>query len=315
MSEILIVSPNWLGDAVMAMPAVKAFREANPSARIAVLAKKSVAPLWDICGLADETIVLPKGSRATFAAGKALRGRGFETAYVLPNSFRSALIPFLAGIPRRRGAKGGDWRRFMLNDAVPMTGLENAHQKEEYGRLFNVERVSDFVANGSRSETPPYTVLIPGAARGDSKRWPFFAEAAKLILEKRPQTKFKICGSAAESGLCHEAALQIGPAAESFAGKTDLKGFAQTLAGAELVVCNDSGGMHLACAVGAPVVAVFGLTDPNKTGPISADAVAIRPEGVKASRDIARSSAAAAAALRTISPEQVAQVCLKKMCR
>ena len=316
---ILIISPNWLGDVVMALPAVRALREKNPNARIAALAKKAVAPLWDMCGFADEIIVLPKGNFATFAMGDTLRGRGFETAYILPNSFRSALIAFIAGIPKRRGAKSGDWRRWMLNDAVDLKDLKHAHQSEEYGRILEVSvgRVSDpsiKINKTGRVGDPSYIVLIPGAARGDSKRWPFFAEAARLILKRRPQTRFLVCGAVAESGLCHEVAENIGKAAESVAGKTNLKEFAAILAGAELVVCNDSGGMHLASALGTPVVAVYGLTDPVKTGPIGANALVIRPEGIeKSSRDIARESAAAAAALRSITPERVAEAALWKL--
>ena len=315
------MSPNWLGDVVMALPAVRAVREAEPATRIAVLAKVAVAPVWEIFGLADEVIVLGRGNRATFRTADKLRKRRgeFDTAYVLPNSFRSALIVWLAGIKRRRGTRG-NWRWWMLNEVVPMKGLEREHQKKEYGRIleigklenYDIAKSNDWKIKSTHNSAIPQSrnpvILIPGAARGESKRWPFFAEAAKLILDKKPETRFVVCGAGAEKDLCEDVANKIGNKAESVAGKTDLKEFAELLAGAELVICNDSGGMHLASALGTPVVAVYGLTDPAKTGPIGGNAEVVRPKGVKISRDIARKNAAAAAALRSVPAECVAEI-------
>ena len=380
-NELLIISPNWLGDAVMAMPAIKAYKTANPATRIVILAKKSVAPIWQMHDSISETIILERGNRATFATAFALRRRRFSAAIILPNSFRSALIPYLARIPIRRAARG-KLRAPLLSEIVSLKGLDTAHQSLEYARLLlgaeapcpampcplhhfpsgsgfhpipvvpgsvssvvpalcagsaplpnstphsplqpppsgaqrRSYRASDIdidPANATAREDarPPIPddaqrpiILIPGAARGDSKRWPYFAELAKLILAERPQTRFLICGAPNETALCHELAQKIGASAQDISGATTLPEFARQLAAAPLVICNDSGGMHLASAAGTPVLAIYGLTNPIKTGPIGANALIVQATGITPARDIPRDSPAAAAAMRSIVPETV----------
>lgn len=326
-ATVLIVSPNWLGDAVMAMPAVKRFRVENPDVSIVMLAKKSVAPLWRMHDSVDEIVELDKGNAATFAMARKLGARRIKQAFILPNSFRSALIPFLARIEKRRGT-AFHARGLMVNDPVSFKiekQTQKLHQSLEYMKILCG------VAQGTVFETgfhPPKPALlqelerspneilvgiIPGAARGESKRWPFFAEAAKLVLEKNPAVRFIVTGAAGEAKLCRTVAESIGPRAVSVAGKTGLSEFAALLGHCRLVVCNDSGGMHLASAAGVPVVAIYGLTDPETTGPIGANATVVRAEGVTASRDVPRQSAAAVAALASIRAQRVASVCVQRL--
>lgn len=306
--RILVVSPNWIGDFVMALPAFQRFRAARPDAEISVLAKESVAPLWDFVDGVSRVFALRPGNRATFAAARELRGSGFAEAVILPNSFRSALIPFLARIPVRRGTPRHA-RALLVNDrVVPLTEAV-MHQSFEDEFIMSGTYPGALGPAGFHPPAPNASGaigVIPGAARGPSKRYPHFAEAAKLILKEKPDARFTVFGGAGEAALCEETAKAIGPAAENRAGRTSLAEFASELSGCSCVLCNDSGGMHLASASGVPVVAVFGCTDPEKTGPIGANAKIVRAEGVKASREIGRDDPAAVAALASIDPARVA---------
>ncbi len=321
----LLASPNWLGDVVMALPAVRRWRREHPAARLVVLAKPGVAPIWAAVEGVDEVVRLAPGNGGTFAAGRALRGRGFGEALILPNSFRSALIPWLARIPRRRGtAFHARWA--LVNDRVRFTPAERAmHQSREDLKIVCGDTAGDLADTGFRPPRAdaaalralgvpegagPLVGVIPGAARGPSKRWPHFAAAARLVAEAVPGVRFAVCGGAGEAALCDEVARAIGPAAANAAGRTTLPQFASLLAACDAVLCNDSGGMHLASAAGVPVVAVFGLTDPAKTGPIGPGAVIVRPDGARASRTISRDDPAAVAALASIAPERVAGPCI-----
>lgn len=322
--SVLIVSPNWLGDTVMAMPAVLRFRHEHPQAKIVVLAKPGVAALWQMHDSPDEVVELPPGNRATFTVARSLRLYRFNQAIILPNSFRSALIPFLANIPKRRGTTFHA-RGWMINDRVssaapPQTNV--VHQTREYFQIACGSPDGDPSDTGFKPPNPAFfsdsddgadefwVGIIPGAARGASKRWPFFAEAACRILRQRPHIRFVVTGSANETVLCDEVAKAIGEQAVSVAGRTNLTEFSALLSGCRLVMCNDSGGMHLASAAGVPVVAVFGMTDPVATGPIGKNAVVISAEGVHGSRKIPRKSKTAEMALASIQPTRVAKACL-----
>ena len=323
--SVLVYAPNWLGDAVMAMPALQAWRARHQNARLTILTKRSNADLWRMHPAVDEVVELLPGTRGTFRTGRLLRARAFDAAYLLPNSFRSALVAWLARIPRRRGA-ARHARSLLLTERVRLScAPEDYHQSREtapilLGDAFTPQtplpapqltvpaslRAETLAAFGLEATPDGLVAVIPGAARGDSKRWPHFAEAARLLAEGHPARRFVILGTAAESELCREVADAVGPAAVSVAGRTTMTQFTALLAAASAVLCNDSGGMHLAAAVGTPVVAVFGLTDWRRTGPLGRMSVVVRQDGVEGSRAIARHSAAAAAVLRSIPPERVA---------
>ncbi|MGI5867843.1 MAG: lipopolysaccharide heptosyltransferase II [Kiritimatiellia bacterium] len=327
LENILVISPNWLGDAVMAMPAVQRLKKSRPDSRLAVLAKPGVAPLWSMHEAADQVVVLPKGTAATFRMAARLRQQRFSTCFILPNSFRSALIPFLAGIPVRRGT-AFHGRRAMVNQRVRLPDVdsqgETLHQAREYLTLLCGTPEGDLADTGFHPPSPrllddlpqtegPMIGVVPGAARGESKRWKGFAEAIKIVLRSLPASRVVVAGAPNEMALCADVAESIGPAAINVAGRTSLPEFASLLGSCRLVLCNDSGGMHLASAAGVPVVAIYGLTDPDKTGPIGSNAVVIRAKGVRPSRQIARECPVAIAALASIQPEEVAKACLERL--
>jgi heptosyltransferase-2 len=276
----------------------------------------------------DLVIETAKTAEAERYARGEIRKARIDEAIILPNSFRSAWIVWRSGIRSIRGT-AGDFRSFMISDTVSLEGLEGAHQSIEYARIFGVDEealpppsvaidISCLPANPiSGLDVSSYIAVLPGAARGPSKRYPasHFVAALSSVLGERTDLSVLVCGTPSEAAECAEVADGLISAfpghAENLCGRTDLATLCATLARARAVCCNDSGGMHLATALGTPVVAVFGLTDPRKTGPLGRAAV-VAAEGVEASRAIARESAAAERALASIAPSRVATA-LKEM--
>jgi heptosyltransferase-2 len=318
--RFLVCGTNWIGDAVMSMPAIQAFRRAKPDARITMLVKRPLAGLWAMHDSVDHVEVYDDTFSGVRAAASQCHSGEFDCAYVFPNSFRSALLPFLARIPGRVGV-AGHWRRAMLTDIVEFKRSSlRRHQAFEYFDLMGLETAGFEVP---RLNVPPAAVeeavrllggggggrkrvgIFPGAARGPAKRWPASHYSQLGIrLAKDKGMAVVIFGAPNETGLCSEIARDIGDLAIDIAGRTSLPSLAAALKACDLVVCNDSGGMHLAAAVGTPVLALYGLTDPSRTGPLGTRRRIIKAEA-PASRDIARTSAAAENALASIAPEKV----------
>ena len=337
--NLLLYAPNWLGDAVMCIPALQAWRKANPHSRVTVLTKPGLAALWSLCPCADAVVTVPPGNHGTFAAAREARGRGHDAALSVPNSFRSALVPWLARIPRRRGC-AMHARSLLLTERIPRASMALGHQACADFDLFGLPRpaspadiptplldippdaiaaarASAFADTGpddAAKNGAPLFALIPGAARGPSKRWPakYFIAAAKIILAEVPDARFAICGAKNEAGTCAEVAAGLPrERVADMAGKTDLRGLAALLAACDGVCCNDSGGMHLAAAVGTPLAAVFGITDPVRTGPLGRSSRVVTRGDVRHDVAIARESAEAAAVLESIAPERVAAALLE----
>ena len=302
--RILIVGLNWIGDAIMSMPAIQACRAENPSARITVLVKPYLKPLWEMHPAIDGIQCL-EGMADTIGRIKAL---DCDKAFILPNSFRSAFIPFMAGVPKRIGLRG-QWRSLMLTKVVPLSG---GHQSNEYFPVMAPDSV-DLVKELPELHVPDmgfaglgeYAVLMPGAARGASKMWPLehFEELALRIISAT-DLNLVFAGGKGDAPACGQLAGKLGARASSLAGKTGLKEWAALLKQSRIAVANDSGGMHLAAAVGTPVVGIYGITDPEKTGPLARRFRVVQNSEVKA-RDISRDSEQAKQALASISPEQV----------
>jgi len=254
-----------------------------------------------------------------------VRAERFREVYVLPQSFRSALIPFLAGVPFRAGMPGHA-RDFMLTEIRrPARQQGRIHQGFEYMDLLAPEagdtelrapalRVSAEAVEGAEhfmadEQGLRWIGLMPGAARGPSKRWPTecFAQLAGRLAQEGTW-KVAVMGAASEATLCGTVAAAAGNRALNLAGRTSLPLWAAALRKCAAVVANDSGGMHLASALGIPVVALYGVTDPSRTGPLGTARILqnVRPRG----RDIPRRSKAARLSLASIRPEQVYEALL-----
>ncbi len=311
-----MVSPGWIGDALMALPALQLFQARHPGTALTVLAKPRLVPLWSLHA-APRRVVAVTGTWPTVV--DLVRG-GFSAAYLLPNSVRSALLPWLAAVPERIGL-AGQWRRLLLTQVVtPPMDPARQHQAWEYAAVLAPDATvlpppqlalpaaACAAAAGTIAALPrPLIGIMPGAARGPAKRWPAerFAEAAKLLSVKLGGSVV-IMGGPGDADACAAVAGGVGGGALNLAGATALPEWAALLAQCAVVLCNDSGGMHLAAAVGTPVVAVFGITDPARTGPLGARCRVVQ-RSAQRDRAVPRASAEAVAALAAITvPEVVA---------
>ncbi|MEP7131899.1 MAG: lipopolysaccharide heptosyltransferase II, partial [Acidobacteriota bacterium] len=277
--SILIVAPNWLGDAVMAIPFVRALQSARPGASITVLAKRGPGA---ILGALPGVEVLERRS-SVLADAVALRRRSLASAWLLPNSLRSAFAPFLAAIPERVGF-ATDGRRALLTRALPPPS-GTSHQLRDYDSLLEADGIApDFspprlllpesavtLADAALSSAglprEGSILLAPGAAFAWTKRWPpsHWGRLASLLRDSGAAAGIVI--GPGEEAIAAEAVLAAGFAVPILGADLDPLGLAALLARARVAVTNDSGPMHLAAAVGTPVVALFGPTDPGRTGP------------------------------------------------
>jgi heptosyltransferase-2 len=314
-SNILIRATNWVGDAVMCLPALAAVRGRYPAARISILAKPWVADLYARETFADE--VIPYRQDARRAMIRELRTRRFDCAILLQNAFEAALIAWLAGIPNRIGYNR-DGRRLLLTRAVPppKQGEIPRHERFYYLELLRRAAIIDRLPDSDRIELHPPQVerkrtigISPGAAYGGAKRWlpERFAEAAARIAGTRGAS-IALFGSQAEREICSEievAMLLRGYEAANYAGRTSLGQFIELAASCEVFLTNDSGAMHIASALGIPTVAIFGATDDLATGPTGPLARVVR-EPVECSPCLLRECPIDHRCMTRVSAERVA---------
>lgn len=250
--------------------------------RITVAALPFVAPVYRAMPAAREVLELPfrHGSldlRARRATARALEGR-FDIAYVLPNSLKSALLPLLAGIPKRVGylgeARVGLLTHRLRNPKArgSMVAFYSALAGEpgvdrDLPRLDLPAGTLETALAAHGLKAKDYWVLAPGAEYGRAKRWPMahFGELAKAM-----EAAVVLLGSAAERALCAQIADAAGAHCRSLAGRTSLADAIALIAGARGIVGNDSGLMHVAAALGVRQVALFGSSDPRHTPPLNA---------------------------------------------
>ena len=303
MSRVCVRATNWLGDAVMSLPAVRAIRAALPHAYLAVVARPWVADLYARESAIDQVIPYPpqRGWRARREFAARLRGERFDAAILLQNAFDAALLAYLARIPERIGYSR-DGRGWLLTRAiaVPEAGDIPRHERFYYLELLRragiMERFPDchsILLDGLaearaagqahlRSFGAAETAIgvSPGAAYGNAKRWlpERFSETARLLAREMDATVL-VFGSAAERQLCEQVAAGTrrgGVDAKNLAGQTSLREFIDLAAACRLFLTNDSGAMHIAAAAGVPAVAIFGATDDTTTGPCGPLARVIR---------------------------------------
>ena len=318
MKRILIRGTNWLGDAVMTTPALLRLREKFPDAHIALLTPEKLAELWLSHPAINDTIAFSP-DEGVFSVGKKLRAERFDTALVLPNSPRSALEVFLAGIPNRIGYSR-PWRNWFLKkavapraDAVKMhkrtvseiralvaTDTQSvprkspfsssAHQSREYlhlagvlganpeplpAALFVTPQEADAArrAFGLSAVSGPIFGISPGAEYGPAKRWPIerYIAAAKDI-QKKTRCAWIVFGGRNETDLAGQIQSALGGSAIfNVAGKTSLRDLMSLMKLCRVFLTNDTGPMHVAAALGVPVVAIFGSTSPELTAPLAAN--------------------------------------------
>jgi heptosyltransferase-2 len=301
--KILVRATNWVGDAVMSLPALRALRERFPQAHISILAKPWVADLYRRESFCDELI--PYTALTFFdkgTAARALRPRQFDTAILLQNAFEAAAIAYLAGIPERIGY-ARDGRGFLLTRAIPVPKLGEIPRHESFYYLELLRRAGIIDAmpenNAIRLEGAPdaraagldrfqqlgigdsVIGVSPGAAYGTAKRWlpERFADSA-IRLANELGASVAIFGSKDERDLCQTVATAVSASivkpVKNFAGETSLAEFIDLAAACRIYLTNDSGAMHIASALGVPTVAIFGATDDEATGPTGPLAKVVR---------------------------------------
>jgi lipopolysaccharide heptosyltransferase II len=304
--RILVRATNWVGDAVMSLPALHALRTRYPKAHISILARSWVADLYAREPFCDELIPydIPKGWSGVpgkLNVARDLRRHAFDCALLFQNAFEAAAVAWLARIPVRIGYDR-DARGLLLTHRirVPSAGETPPHQRFYYLELMKRAGIigeypldAQATLTGSADAAKQGRVAFqkhgfgsrvigvsPGAAFGSAKRWlpERFAEAAVQIARVRG-ANVAIFGSKEEAALGENVAAQIRSqniGATSFAGGTTLRDFIDMAAACELFLTNDSGGMHIASALGVPTAVVFGPTDETATGPAGSRNAVIR---------------------------------------
>ena len=304
--KIFVVGPSWVGDMVMAQSLFKALRQRFPDARIDVLAPAWSRPIIEAMPEVHQAIDMPLGHGALEiktrrALGHSLRKEKYDWAIVLPNSLKSALIPWFANIPRRTGWKG-EMRYGLLNDLRKLdksifslmvhkyVGL--AYDKGTTPDSFEcptpslvpaAENISNALQKYSLSTEQRILALCPGAEFGRAKKWPerHYAEIAKRHVQEGGQVW--LFGSQNDQQACDEIVGLVcssvnTDALQNLAGRTSLQEAVALMSQADKAVANDSGLMHVAAGLGVPIVALFGSTSPDYTPPLSEKSAVIKAE-------------------------------------
>jgi heptosyltransferase-2 len=363
--NILVRGVNWLGDAVLSVPALQRLREAKPRARLALLAPEKLAGLWEGQPFMDELLLFSPGDNP-WQTARRLRAKKFSAAVAFPNSLRSALELWLAGIPQRAGYAGPGRQVFLTHPVPPRAGAlamrkrsaaeiqsliaradlpspipPSAHHIHDYLQLVaalgasaeplppriaisqeEVEKIAARLGLPSARAGQPFLGLSPGAEYGPAKRWP--AEsfvAAGLAIHRATRCRWIIFGGPADREVAHFIATGLGQylpgqAVINLAGQTTLRELAGALKCCRLLLTNDSGPMHLAAAVGTPVVVPFGSTSPEMTGPVwFAGAEILRAPGIPCSPCFRRECPIDFRCMRKITPEAVVAAALRALSR
>ncbi len=314
----------------MTMPAIQIFKSENPEAGIDVLVKEKLKGIWQIHSVIDNVITYNED--ATWNVAKTLKDKKYDKVFILPNSFRSALIPFLAGIPRRT-AVAGQLRSILINDRIKLSDkARDGHQSQEYMEIFgnaysgklpmpkiktNQKSALDMLNALDKKDFIGQKIMaiLPGAAYGPAKMWPseYFVETAKKMREQYLVHRFIILGTKNEIDICKEVHSKLDNSI-NLAGKTSFEQLTSLLSITEITIANDSGGMHLATACGTKVIGIFGITDPYKTGPLGSNSAFLTNDDYPHSRDIPRVSEIATKCLRSITPDQVVEKAKELLC-
>jgi len=295
--SILIVAPSWVGDTMMAQSLFKLLKARGPI-NIDVLATQWIIDLVKCMPEVREVILAPYGHgdlkiKKRYALGYALREKHYDEAIVLPNTFKSAIVPWAAGIPKRTGWMG-EFRFGLLNDIRYLNRKRFPRMVERYialGLPKNAELPSSFplpalVVDTTEAENTAalfsvtkrssrILALCPGAAFGSAKCWPpnYFAELAK----QKHQEGYDIWlfGAKQDAAALDQIANALNHDCQHFGGKLSLKQTIHLLSLATCVISNDSGLMHVSAALDKPVFAIFGPTNPAFTPPLSDKAVVL----------------------------------------
>lgn len=292
MGAVLIVAPSWVGDMVMAQSLFKVLKVQDPDCAIDVLAPGWTLALLERMPEVRDAIEMPLGHGQLQLLirrrlGISLRDNGYQQAILLPNSFKSALVPYWARIPRRTGFVG-EMRQWLLTDVrrldrqrLPQTvqrfvalglpdGAEPVVKVPEPQLLTDNDNGHAALQRlGLETGQRPILALCPGAEFGPAKKWPeaYYAEVARSWLQRGWQVW--LFGSVNDADVCERINVLAAAECENLAGQTRLEDAIDLLGMANFVVSNDSGLMHVAAALQRPMVAIYGSSDPDFTPPLT----------------------------------------------
>lgn len=292
--KALVVAPNWVGDMMMAQSLMMALKSQNPDIVIDVLAPSWTRALTSRMPEVNQAIASPfkHGEFSLFARfrlGRVLKKNGYDEAYILPNSFKSALVPFFAGIPKRIGwcgeARFGllTSLRFLNKQAYPlMVQRFSALAYPPHDGLGKIIRRPKIMVSSQQVDATltqfnlkrddlgqsRIMAVCPGAEFGPSKRWPETHFAKLIQLLNRQGWTIWVFGSEKDKAICQNIITQSSIECVNFTGQTTLEQAIDLLSVVQGVVTNDSGLMHIACALDKPVVAIYGSTSTGFTPPL-----------------------------------------------
>ena len=293
--RLIVFAPNWLGDAIMALPAIDDVRRHVPGASISVAARPSIAPLFALVPGIRDVVVVDRQGAGWRDGVRRLREGAFDTALLLPNSLQSAVTAWRAGIPERWGYRA-QGRASLLTRAV-RAPVPRGHQALYYQRLTEAlgfapgplvprldapadarRAAADLLASAGWDGQSPLVALAPGAAYGGAKRWPAASFAALAAALASDGVMSVLVGGSADAGAgagVMETGISLREAQGknvavpiNLIGRTDLPTLAGVLARCRALVSNDSGAMHVGAALGVPLVAIFGPTNERETRPV-----------------------------------------------
>lgn len=293
----LIIGPSWVGDMVMAQSLFMVLKQRYPAMNIDVLAPGWSEPLLDRMPEVRESIAMPIGHgslqlKLRYQIGKQLRKNNYDWAILLPNSLKSALIPFFAKIPKRTGFKG-EMRYGLLSDlrhldkqvltmtvqrfiALGQASDEPVAENFPEPKLqLDAETVASTAQRFGLKTDKPILALCPGAEYGPAKRWPieYYAAAAKQKIAEGWQAW--VFGSEKDKEVSQQICDLAGAGSINLSSRTSLAEAIDLLSLAKHVITNDSGLMHVAAALDKPLVALYGSSDPSFTPPLNAQAEVI----------------------------------------
>ena len=296
--KILIIAPAWVGDTLMAQPLFALLKQQQPSAVIDIVAPRSTIMLAQRMPEINDSLELPIGhgkpkfsQRLTF--GRSLRRCHYDHAIVLPNTFKSALIPFAAKIKKRTGWLG-EQRFALLNDWRKLDKKQHPNLAKRYAMLafeksasptIQLPKISLTVDKDNQEKLiQKHTILLdkkililcPGAAYGEAKRWPakYYAEVANYFIKQNWQVL--LLGSNKEKDAANTIQQETKHGCLNLCGQTSLLDAIDIMALANAAVTNDSGLMHLAAALHRPLIAIYGSTSPEHTPPLSNNSKILR---------------------------------------
>ncbi len=302
--RVVVRGSNWVGDAVMTIPALRELRRILPEAHITLASRSWASGLFADAEFLNDVITSDAGGVfAPLREARAWAGHNFDLAVLFPNSFAAAVVPALARIPLRIGY-GTHKRSLLLNPALPLPEWKNLKHESYYylqivsqlekhltGKLTTPPRLdSSLHVSGAQQaaarvklaengvvQSQTLIAICPGSINSRAKRWPVqrYAELADLLIERIDATILLI-GSREEASVVSAVQAQMKYSPISLAGKTSLEELVGILNSADLVISNDTGPAHIASALGRPTLVIFGPTNPLTTRPLSESAQILR---------------------------------------